>query len=122
MTNLARTALVAFAILVAFTAYSLWVVAGHGYSGFLSLVAREPWGMQLLLDLVIACGFGVGWMRADAKRRGIAFWPFVPVVLLAGSIGLLGYVVARGLLAQRASSDGELELSPATSRARASRQ
>lgn len=106
MTKLARSAAVAAAILVPFTAYSLWVVAGHGYTGFLSLVTREPWGMQLLLDLVIACSFGIGWMHADAKRRGVAFWPFVPVVLAAGSIGLLGYVVWRGIAMHR-SADGE---------------
>jgi hypothetical protein len=96
MTNLTRTALIAFVVFAAFTIYSLWVVAGHGYTGFLALAAREPWGMQLLLDLVIACGFGVGWMRADAKRYGLPYWPFVPVVLTVGSIGLLAYVIVRG--------------------------
>lgn len=95
--TLRRTALLAAAILAAFTAYSLWVVAGFGYTGFLSLAAREPWALQLLLDLVIACSFGIGWMRADARRRGIASWPFIPVVVAMGSIGLLGYVVWRGL-------------------------
>ena len=102
MTNnasLARSALIAGVVLAAFTAYSLWVVAGYGYTGFLSLAAREPWGMQLLLDLVIACSFGVGWMHADARRRGMKSWPFVPVVLVFGSIGLLSYVVVRGLRA-----------------------
>jgi hypothetical protein len=95
--SLARSALIAGAILVVFTVYSLWVVAGHGYTGFLSLAAREPWGMQLLLDLVIASSFGIGWMHADARRRGMASWPYVPVVLAFGSIGLLSYVVVRGL-------------------------
>lgn len=92
-----RTALLAAAVLVPFTAYSLWVVAGFGYTGFLSLAMREPWAFQLLLDLVIACSFGIGWMSADARRRSIASWPFIPVVLAMGSIGLLGYVVWRGL-------------------------
>ena len=92
-----RTALLAGAVLAAFTAYSLWVVAGFGYTGFLTLAMREPWALQLLLDLAIACTFGIGWMRADARRRGIASWPFIPVVLGLGSIGLLGYLVWRGL-------------------------
>jgi hypothetical protein len=95
--SLARTALIAGVILAMFTAYSLWVVAGHGYFGFLALAQREPWGMQLLLDLVIACSFGVGWMHADARKRGVASWPYVPVVVAFGSIGLLAYVVVRGL-------------------------
>lgn len=96
--NPGRSALIALAVLLPFTAYSLWVVAGFGYTGFLSLAAREPWAMQLLLDLFLACSFGVGWMHADAKRRGLVSWPFLPVTLLFGSIGLLGYVVVRGLM------------------------
>lgn len=95
-TSLRTKALVAGAILAAFTAYSLWVVAGHGYTGFLSLAAREPWAMQLLLDLVLACSFGLGWMFADARRRQITTWPFVIATVFLGSIGLLGYVVWRG--------------------------
>ncbi|MEO7097559.1 MAG: hypothetical protein ABI175_30135 [Polyangiales bacterium] len=98
MTNTIRSALVALGLLVPFTAYSLWVVGGYGYTGFLTLAGRDPWAMQMLLDLVLACSFGIGWMHADAKRRGLASWPFVPVILLFGSIGLLGYVVVRGLM------------------------
>jgi hypothetical protein len=103
MTNTSRTALIALGLLVPFTVYSLWVVAGHGYTGFLSLAGREPWAMQLLLDLVLACSFGIAWMRGDAKRRGIASWPFIPVILLFGSIGLLGYAVVRGLMERAAT-------------------
>jgi len=94
-TATSRAAVFAGAILLAFTAYSLWVVAGAGYLGFLSLAGREPWALQMLLDLVIACAFGIGWMHADARRRGLASWPFVPVVVVLGSIGLLAYVVWR---------------------------
>ena len=80
--SLRKKALVAGAILAAFTAYSLWVVAGYGYTGFLSLAAREPWALQLLLDLVIACSFGVGWMAHDARKHSIKIWPFVIAILL----------------------------------------
>ena len=85
--------LVALGVLLAFTLYSLWVVAGHGYTGFLALAAREPWAMQMLLDLVIACSFGLGWMFADAKKRALTTWPFVVMTVFLGSIGLLGYYV-----------------------------
>jgi hypothetical protein len=93
--SLARSALVAGVVLAAFTIYSLWVVAGHGYLGFLTLARREPWALQMLLDLAIACSFGLGWMFGDARRRGLTSWPFVPVVVALGSIGLLAYVVWR---------------------------
>jgi hypothetical protein len=102
-TSLRTKALVAAAILAAFTAYSLWVIAGHGYTGFLSLASREPWAMQLLLDLVIACSFGVGWMRADARKYSIATWPFIVAIVFLGSVGLLGYVIWRGIVTRPAS-------------------
>lgn len=91
-----RKTLIAAAILAGFAAYSLWVVAGHGYTGFLVLAWREPWAMQMLVDLVIACGFGIGWMMRDAKKHQITTWPFIVTTVALGSIGLLGYVVVRG--------------------------
>ena len=104
MTSTTRSALIATAVLAVFGAYSVWVCLGYGYTGFLTLARDEPWGMQLLLDLGIACSFGVGWMHADAKRRGLASWPFVPVVVFFGSIGLLSYVAVRGLRAPATSA------------------
>jgi hypothetical protein len=94
--SLRTRALVAALILAAFSVYSLWVIAGHGYTGFLSLAGDEPWALQMLLDLVIACSFGIGWMRRDAKPRGIATWPFVIATVFLGSVGPLGYAVWRG--------------------------
>ena len=94
----ARTQGIAAAVvLAAFTAFSLWVVAGHGYFGFLTLAGREPWAMQLLIDLVLACSFGLAWLSADARKRGIARWPFVVMTLFLGSVGLLGYLVYRAV-------------------------
>jgi len=96
-TSLRTKTLVAALLLAAFGAYSMWVVLGHGYTGFLALASREPWGMQMLLDLVIACSFGIGWMTADARKRGITTWPFIVTTVFLGSVGLLGYVVWRGI-------------------------
>ena len=95
--SLRSHSLAAGAILVVFTVYSLWVVLGHGYTGFLTLAMREDWAMQLLLDLVLACSFGVGWMVQDARKHGTTTWPFVAMTVAGGSIGLLAYVVWRGL-------------------------
>jgi len=94
--SLRKKALVAAAILAAFSAYSLWVIDGYGYTGFLSLAAREPWGLQMLLDLVLACSFAMGWMVQDARKHSIRTWPFLIATLFLGSVGLLGYVVWRG--------------------------
>jgi hypothetical protein len=98
--SLARTAVIAAAILLVFGAYSAWVIAGHGLLGFLTLAGREPWAMQMLLDLALACSFGFAWMRADARRRGLASWPFLPLIVAAGSVGLLAYVVYRAFAAR----------------------
>ena len=97
-------AIVAGVVLAAFGAFSIWVVAGYGYLGFIALARDEPWGLQMLLDLVIACSFGAGWMLGDARRRGLAAWPYVVLTVLLGSIGLLAYVVARGFTSGRADS------------------
>jgi Terpene cyclase DEP1 len=87
--------LILVAALVAFTVYSVVVVAGHGYTGFLTLAAREPWAMQMLLDLVIACGVFLFWAYGDARSRGLPYWPFAVVTLFLGSIGVLAYLVMR---------------------------
>jgi len=95
--RLRTQAILAAVVLVAFTAFSLWVIAGHGYTGFLALAGREPWGMQMLIDLVIACSFGLAWLSNDARKRGIPRWPFVIATVFLGSIGLLDYLVYRAL-------------------------
>jgi hypothetical protein len=92
---------VAALVLAAFGAFSVWVAATHGYTGFLSLAAREPWALQMLLDLAIACSFAIGWMMRDAKRRGIKPAPYVVMTILLGSIGILVYTVRRGWFADR---------------------
>jgi hypothetical protein len=95
--SLGPQAAVAAIVLAAFTVFSAWVVYQDGYLGFLRLAGREPWGLQLLLDLIIAASFGIAWMRADARKRGITSWPYVALVFPLGSIGILAYAVRRGL-------------------------
>ena len=68
MTSRFPILLVAF---LAFTVYSLIVTASHGYTGFLTLALREPWAMQMLIDLVIALLLFLVWARRDARARGI---------------------------------------------------
>jgi hypothetical protein len=100
-TSLRGKAALAALVLVPFTAFSLWVVARHGYTGFLTLAGNEPWALQLLIDLVIACSIGMGWVAGDARKRGITAWPYLVTTLFLGSIGILAYVVRRGLDAVR---------------------
>jgi len=98
-----KLSVIAGIVLVPFTTFSMWVVAKYGYLGFLALAAREPWALQMLLDLVIALAIALGWLRADAKKRGIAAWPYVIATAVLGSPAILAYIVHRGLIARGAA-------------------
>lgn len=99
--SLRTKALIALLVLATFGAFSLWVVFTRGYVGFLTLSAREPWALQMLLDLVIACSFVIAWMVRDARKHGIAVWPYIAMTIPFGSIGVLVYLVRRGLATMR---------------------
>jgi hypothetical protein len=83
--------------LITFTVFSLIVVGGEGYFGFLTLAWGSPWGMQVFLDLCIALFLFTSWMLPDAKSHGISIWPYLALVLSLGSIGALAYLVHREL-------------------------
>jgi hypothetical protein len=95
--SIASLTLLAAALLAVFGAFSMWVVVTHGYFGFVALAGRHWWALQMLLDLVIALSFAVGWMSGDARKRGIAVWPYVVATVALGSIGVLAYCVRRGV-------------------------
>jgi len=54
-----------------------------------------------MLDRVLACSFGIGWMIRDARPRKITTWPFIVMTFVVGSIGLLAYMVWRGFAPPR---------------------
>jgi len=86
-------------VLLPFTAYSLLVIEQNGYFGFLTLATREPWAMQMLLDLCISLFLVGAWIRADARARGIPAWPYLVALPFVGSIGALAYLVHRAFKA-----------------------
>jgi hypothetical protein len=95
----ART-MIAIAVLVPFSLFSVMVTVEHGYFGFLELALREPWAMQMLLDLTITLVlFGV-LAVPDARARGLRIWPWLAASVLVGSIAPLGYLVYRELAAR----------------------
>jgi len=95
--SLRPSALAATVVLAGFAAFTAWMVMAHGYAAFFALVHREPWALHMLVDLVIMLCLGIGWMRADAGRRGIRPWPYIVATALLGSLGVLAYCVRRGL-------------------------
>jgi hypothetical protein len=86
---------IAAALLATFGAFSMWVVATQGYFGFIELAGRSWWALQMLIDLVVALSFAAGWMISDARKRGIATWPYLVATVFLGSIGILAYCVRR---------------------------
>ena len=93
----------AAAAFVVFTAYTVWVMLGHGVLGFITLALREPWGLQLLLDLMTMLVLFALWVYQDAKSRGLPVWPWVLLTLVMGSMGALAYLVHREWAARRSS-------------------
>jgi len=81
--------------LVVFTAFSVWLIADQGYFGFITLAMREPWGLQVLLDLGIALFLLSPTIVRDARENGIPAWPFLVAMVFLGSIGALEYFAFR---------------------------
>ncbi len=78
-----------------FTAFTLYVLSRTGPLGFFEQILATPAGWQTLADVTIALTLALAWMWQDARREGRAFWPWVPVTLLLGSIGPLLYLLLR---------------------------
>lgn len=87
--------------LIAFTGVSVYLVHAEPFFGFLTLARTEPWGGQVLLDLVIALTLFLSWARRDAAERGLPFLPYAAMTLMLGSIGALSYLVHREIRAAR---------------------
>ena len=83
----------AIAILVPFTVLTLYAVRDAGYTGIFAYQLGSPAGLQVLLDLVIACLLILTWMVPEARRNGSNPWPWVALTLALGSFGPLLYLV-----------------------------
>jgi len=83
------------ATLVAFSAFSAYVVYQYGYIGLFEQALTNAATLQVLLDLIIALSFVLAWMWNDARERGISIVPYVLLTLTLGSIGPLLYLVRR---------------------------
>jgi len=80
------------AVLLPFALYSTYVVYTVGYVAIFTS-HFNPVGMQVLIDLVIACSLVMVWMWRDAAATGRRVWPYVAITLTLGSIGPLLYLL-----------------------------
>ena len=94
-------------VFLAFTAYSIEVVVTQGFVALFESHAQFGWESQVFLDLVIAVIAFNTFAWPDAKKRGIAYAPYLVATVLLGSIGVLAYLIhreARALRTERQAS------------------
>lgn len=94
------TRLIALLVVIGlFGALSAVALMDVGYLGLFT-PHFQSWGAgQVLADLVILATLACLWMIEDGRARGINPWPFVVATVLAGSFGVLFYLVLRELRA-----------------------
>lgn len=90
-------------VLVAFTGWSLVIVAPEGLPGLFALLRERPWGQQVFVDLCIALSVSWTWLSGEARARGINPWPYLIATPFLGSIAVLAFLVHRELVLRRGS-------------------
>ncbi len=90
------------AVLAAFLAQTVRVLAGVGYVGFFASANLNEATRLLFFDLVIALVLIAIWMQRDAAVTGRRFWPYFLLTLTLGSAGPLTYLLI-GTFATRRS-------------------
>lgn len=93
------TAAIAATILLAFGAFSIWVIGTHGYFGYLTSARNDHWTLQLLIDLTLSLVIANAWVVTDARRRGISPWPYVIATPVVGSLAIGVYLIRRAFAA-----------------------
>ncbi len=89
---LSATALIAFAV------YTFIVLADQNIITYILALEFWSWGMQVFIDLIIACTLVLIFIWHDARRQGWGLpmiLPFYVLTLGLGSIGLLAYFTVR---------------------------
>jgi len=83
------------AALVLFTAATVYTLDRYGYVAVLLHASANPASQLLFVDLGVCLVLVAVWMVRDARSRGASAVPFLPLVLLFGSVGSLLYLVTR---------------------------
>jgi len=86
-------------VIATFGLLSALALQDVGYFGIIAPHFRSWGGAQVFADLTILAVLFCIWMVRDARRRGVAAWPFILMTVFLGSFGPLFYLVARELRA-----------------------
>lgn len=82
-------------VFVDFALLTAWALWSGGLEGIVRTHTASPGGLQVMFDLFISVGLVCSWMVADARRRGVAAWPWVIATLCTGSLAPLAYLIRR---------------------------
>lgn len=82
-------------VFVAFSLLSVWALETVGLAGILGSHIASPGSLQVTFDFFICAALVITWMIGDARRRGIAAWPWVIATLCLGSFAPLVYLLRR---------------------------
>jgi hypothetical protein len=86
-------------VLADFVALTVWAVYSEGYLAFVpaawAFASGSAWGAQIVVDFLLGLSVALGFVVADARRRGLVWWPFLALTLTLGSIGPLAYLIFR---------------------------
>ncbi|ALO47467.1 hypothetical protein [Pseudohongiella spirulinae] len=85
--------LICFIPLIVVTGIAL---ADVGLIGIFRLLLDSSAGWQVFVDLASALILTLMFLRDDARRRNIRFWPWVLATLMTGSIAPLLYLIIYG--------------------------
>jgi uncharacterized membrane protein len=82
------------AVTAAFAVLTALALNDVGYFGIIE-PHFQSWGAaQVFTDLVILAVLAIVYVVHDAPKRGLSAWPFVLITLVAGSFGILFYLMA----------------------------
>lgn len=80
---------------IGFIAFTAVALADHGLVGFIDAALANKAVTQISIDLVISIVVALGFIRVDARREGLPYWPYVVATIATGSIALLAYLIHR---------------------------
>ncbi|MDX2008807.1 MAG: DUF2834 domain-containing protein [Myxococcaceae bacterium] len=91
---------------LAFTGWTLSIVAQLGFPALASLLSENGHAQQILVDLVIAVAVAWVWLVPDARALGMNPWPYVIATPVTGCIAVLAFLIHRELVLRRSVSGG----------------
>jgi hypothetical protein len=82
-------------VLIAFSIQGVYVLSQVGYWNIWIHNLNHVAGQQVFADLLISLSLVTVWMWHDAKAAGRNIWPWIALILAAGSFGPLIYLLTR---------------------------